>query len=151
LSSNSGTAFPFRAVLARLQQFSEEEHMANAAEHMTASGIAGAITYLAMCRYYHRHPTIGGALTGIGVAVVSGMGPDLLEPALHPNHRQFCHSITAGALVLKAGTSICNDANRQWTELAKIVTACIIVGYLTHLVLDACTQKGLPILGKPGA
>jgi hypothetical protein len=35
--------------------------------------------------------------------------------------------------------------------LAKIITACIIVGHLTHLVLDACTRKGLPILGKPGA
>jgi hypothetical protein len=41
-------------------------------------------------------------LLATGVGMVVGLLPDLLEPALHPNHRQFFHSYAVTALLAHA-------------------------------------------------
>ena len=121
--------------------------MANFKEHALASTGTAALTYLVMCHYYHREPTFGEGAVCAGIGLASGVAPDWFEPSLHPHHRQFCHSLTAGAFLLRGGATICGDSNQQWTEFSKIMLACAIVGYLTHLVLDGCTARGLPLLG----
>ena len=40
------------------------------------------------------------AATAGGFGAMCGSLPDLLEPAIHPNHRQFFHSTTAKSLPL---------------------------------------------------
>lgn len=40
-----------------------------------------------------------GLLTSGGFAAFATRLPDVLEPALHPHHRQFFHSIAFGALI----------------------------------------------------
>ncbi len=36
---------------------------------------------------------------GAGIAALATKLPDILEPADHPNHRQFCHSLTFAAML----------------------------------------------------
>ena len=120
--------------------------MANKTEHMCVGGAAAAITYIAMCKYYHREPTFAEGFTFSFAGVLSSVVPDMLEPALNPNHRQFCHSITAGILLLNSSTKTCSYTNYKLEEPTKILMACVIIGYLTHLILDGCTPMGLPAL-----
>lgn len=122
--------------------------MANSAEHAVAGGAVGLGMYLALCRYYKRQPKLGEALICTGVAIVTAGVPDLIEPALHPHHRQFAHSVTAGGLVTKLALAKCGIENELWDEFQKILAAAAVAGYVSHLVLDGCTPHGLPLLGK---
>ena len=75
--------------------------------------------------------------------------PDILEPAVHPHHRQFFHSIAFAALIGSGMYKL-----YQWeteTEMEKILKLCLLVAggaYLIHLAMDACTKRSLPLLGK---
>jgi len=122
--------------------------MPNLKEHLFISAAATGITYLAMSRYYLRQPSLEEAVTCVGVGMLSGIAPDLMEPALHPQHRQFCHSLTAGGLLVHTGLTKCGEQNNNWSQFAKILGACVIIGYLVHLALDATTPRSLPLLGK---
>jgi membrane-bound metal-dependent hydrolase YbcI (DUF457 family) len=112
---------------------------------------------------------LGGAVGGW----VGGLLPDVLRPATTPNHRKLAHSVVAGgtltlarlaewqaacrtearssvarALLLALGS----DARRraEWDALAWRFLGGILaglVGYASHLMLDAGTAKGLPLLG----
>ena len=115
---------------------------------------------------------IGGALGGS----VGGLLPDGLEPATSPRHRKFCHSYAAaGGVALTASVVAEWQAQcRRWAaeQRAKALTfapgsqersaaelaamgwsilsgfiAGVVVGYGSHLILDALTDQGLPILG----
>jgi membrane-bound metal-dependent hydrolase YbcI (DUF457 family) len=115
--------------------------------------------------------TVGGLIGGWA----GGVLPDLLEPATSPHHRQTAHSmVAAGALtmakvaewqaacrsasaaarerasVLPLGCQERNDAELAavlWRLLAGILVG-LVVGYGSHLALDACTPRGLPLIGR---
>lgn len=122
--------------------------MPNLKQHLAIGAVAGAGTYLAMCHYYERKPCWGEALTCVGVGLVGGALPDALEPAVHPNHRAICHSLALGTGMTKIALAKCSRANGVWDEFDKILVAVAVVSYLSHLVADGCTPKGLPILHK---
>ena len=85
-------------------------------------------------------------LMGYSEGSLAGTMPDVLEPANHPGHRDFCHSVTAGVL-LAVGTMQLNknpDVSQRWKTVANIVT----VGYLMHLYADAQTPARLPWFTK---
>ena len=79
-----------------------------------------------------------GALGGfIGAAL-----PDVFEPSFrNPNHRGIAHSV-AGVGFLSIGVAK-RFSKGKCSEQDVFVTA-FGVGYLSHLVLDARTPKGLP-------
>lgn len=88
----------------------------------------------------------------LGVAMILGalFGaklPDILEPAIHSHHRAFCHS-----LVFAGGMVWAIKKLREWkpetAEHRLLKAACLgaLVGYGSHLVLDASTPRGLPIV-----
>ena len=109
-----------------------------------AAGYAKAVH----ARSQGREPVLGALLSGSWTALATRL-PDLLEPAEHPNHRQFFHSAAFGLLVGKLSYEAyrwvpANDSELVWCEL-------ILLGggaYLLHLVLDSGTPKGIPLLGK---
>ncbi len=88
---------------------------------------------------------VGGSV----LAAICTNLPDILEPAIHPHHRQFFHSVALATLIgggmYKLG---------QWetkTEMEKVLKFCLIAAggsYLIHLAMDACTRRSLPLLGK---
>ena len=114
---------------------------------------------------------IGGALGG----AVGGKLPDILEPAIHSWHRSTAHSlVTATTIGVTAARSIsawqdfcranasrhddlCESATeavgRAWHtfvaflwRLLSGVAVGVSVGYLSHLALDACTPRSIPLL-----
>lgn len=118
--------------------------------------------------------TLGGALGGYA----GGRLPDSLEPAIHGWHRSFFHSAAVGTgafqaaavsirswvvdllaqaaeirmrrLVLGPGHP---DHNSLWVRefglyfLSGLVIG-LPVGYLSHLVADAGTERGIPLIGR---
>jgi membrane-bound metal-dependent hydrolase YbcI (DUF457 family) len=75
--------------------------------------------------------------------------PDLVEPALHPNHRQFFHSVTFLAVL---GTGLYKTY--QWQPETPgesfLRGAILVVGgaYFLHVIADASTAKSIPLIGK---
>lgn len=75
--------------------------------------------------------------------------PDVLEPAVHPNHRQFFHSLAFAGVLGVAAYKI-----HQWEpespagEVARFAMLVGAAAYFIHLAIDAGTSKSLPLLGK---
>lgn len=112
---------------------------------------------------------VGAALGGR----VGGVAPDVVEPALTPNHRAFAHSLVAAGLLAavarenhvgwcyeraaecrgRASLAL-TEAERGrarseevlWHFVAGLIIG-FLAGYASHLVLDADTPRGLPLLG----
>lgn len=83
---------------------------------------------------------------GCAVGTVAGILPDTLEPAYHPGHRSVCHSVAAG-LVVGIGIKKLNE-NPSIPRPLKTLGNTAGAAYISHLVMDSQTPKGLPILGK---
>jgi membrane-bound metal-dependent hydrolase YbcI (DUF457 family) len=112
---------------------------------------AGAATALAVYAFDQERldsPAIN-PLTAPIAGFALGKLPDWLEPALHPNHRQFFHSFVVLFAVLYGVKKV-----YEWqpeTDLERFLRgAALIAGsvYATHLILDGTTKKCLPLLGR---
>lgn len=110
----------------------------------------GAATGLAIAMVDNKkHKYIHSPIVAPALGAFFGKLPDIIEPAYHPNHRQFFHStLTFSAIgfgVYKA---------YQWeteTGFEKILRGVMLIAgcsYLSHLVCDSTTPKGLPLIGK---
>jgi membrane-bound metal-dependent hydrolase YbcI (DUF457 family) len=85
-----------------------------------------------------------------GVGAIAGLVPDILEPAINPNHRALFHSLLTGAAIIYAGKKTSDslrlpagDNKSAWLALA---TFAFVAGYGSHLGADALTPKGLPLI-----
>lgn len=73
--------------------------------------------------------------------------PDHLEPALHPNHRQFFHSLAFAGLI---GYGMYRAY--QWEpeevagKLVRFAGLALGAAYLAHLARDSFTAKSLPLI-----
>lgn len=118
--------------------------------------------------------TLGGVLGGF----VGGKLPDIIEPAVHSWHRNVAHSVTVGTAVVRAAAKgvqawheSCRAKADEWAqrrrdpnlapadralallaELAWRVAAGIPIGaaagYASHLLLDAGTPRGIPLIAR---
>lgn len=79
-----------------------------------------------------------GSLLGAGCGIL----PDLIEPATDPNHRSFFHSKAFAMLIFLKLISIKNKQTLD--EKSKPLIYAAGVGYLSHLLFDSQTSKGLP-------
>ena len=121
----------------------------NAAAHrMTAA--------LSMGLLLHAEETKRGQVTawpiaGAGVAALATNLPDVLEPALTPNHRQFFHSLLFAG-ILGYGLYRLHGWDAETPEQKFLRTVGLIAGgaYLVHLALDATTKRSLPLIGRIG-
>lgn len=75
--------------------------------------------------------------------------PDKLEPAIHPHHRQFFHSVAFAGLLTLGMYRV-----YKWipeTDNERLARFCLLAagaGILIHLVMDSGTPRSLPLLGK---
>jgi len=119
--------------------------MPNAGTHMIAGGLTGAVAAASL--QTEPEPDLAEIIAGAFAGGVAGRIPDILEPAMHPNHRAFFHSVGVLALV-SYGTyrawnwEPANDVERVARWLAVVGG----VAYMSHLVLDASTPKRLPLV-----
>tara|TARA_R110002049_G_scaffold20717_2_gene75867 strand:- start:4542 stop:4922 length:381 start_codon:yes stop_codon:yes gene_type:complete len=123
----------------------------NKKTHAVGAGFAMAIA--AYCEARERElpaeEAAGNAIASGGVAAICGSLPDLLEPAVHPNHRQFFHSVVFAAALIEGGRRIYRwQPEENWQRLVRNLTLIAGGAYLVHLAMDASTAKSLPMLGK---
>jgi inner membrane protein len=116
--------------------------MANAKEHAVIGAGVGAVGWLLYCKLVDRPIEVGEVLLAAGVGMIGGLLPDLLEPAIHPNHRQFFHSYAVTALLAHANHHV--SRNTQLPTETRTVIHLISLGFYSHLAADAHTPKGLP-------
>lgn len=84
-----------------------------------------------------------------GIAALCGTLPDLLEPATHPNHRQFFHSWTFAVLLGVGWHKLYKwQPESRLQEVLRDLGLVLGGAYLVHLALDASRGKSLPLLGK---
>jgi len=116
----------------------------NGKTHLAAGLLCGVFVEVAYSLATKRQVILSNlALSGLAGALSAAL-PDVLEPAVDPNHRSLCHG----------GLAVCGVAY----GLRKVVTTAempdwlgalargALVGYASHLVLDATSPKGLPLL-----
>lgn len=116
--------------------------MANAKQHALIGAGVGAVGWFLYCKLVDRPIEIGELLLATGVGMIGGLLPDFLEPALHPNHRQFFHSYAAGVVLAHANHHV--SRNTQMPAHARAAVHLISLGFLSHLAADAQTPNGLP-------
>ncbi len=87
-------------------------------------------------------------LVGAGIAALCTNLPDLLEPAIHPHHREFFHSVAVVGLVGVAGYKLYTwKPNDDWGNVARFVLLVGAGAILVHLMMDAVTKRSLPLIG----
>jgi inner membrane protein len=116
----------------------------NGNTHLLVGAGLGFAGYLVYCQAFDRKFELGEALLAAGACVLGSVSPDILEPAVHPWHRGPCHSMTAGSGAARlAWTPWTGDSN---FDLATLLLGFFALGYLSHLMMDACTPRGVPLL-----
>lgn len=141
--------------------------------HAQAGAIAGAAVAAYRSRHATGDQQIAETVGGILGGLLGGMLPDLLEPATTPNHRSVAHSaVAAGTLTFarvaewqaRCRTAAEGAAKRSllhpigspernsaewdamlWRLVAGFLVG-LVVGYGSHLLLDAGTPRGLPFV-----
>ncbi|HXN25208.1 MAG TPA: metal-dependent hydrolase [Candidatus Dormibacteraeota bacterium] len=116
--------------------------MANAKQHALIGAGIGAVGWLLYCKLVDCPVEVGEVLLAVGVGMVGGLLPDLLDPAIHPNHRRFFHSYAATALLAHANRHV--SQNAQMPAETRAAIHLISLGFFSHLAADAHTPKGLP-------
>jgi membrane-bound metal-dependent hydrolase YbcI (DUF457 family) len=116
--------------------------MASGKQHaLIGAGVAMA-GWFVYCKLVERPLELGDVLLVAGVGAIGGLVPDLLEPANHPNHRQFFHSYAAGVFLVHANRHL--SRNPQVPAEVRGTVHLASVGFLSHLLADAQTPKSLP-------
>ncbi len=76
----------------------------------------------------------------VGLTIFGAILPDLIEPPKSPNHRRFFHSV----LVLLILMILLIWLNAGTQSMFTYLPSGFIIGYLSHLLLDATSRIGLP-------
>ena len=119
--------------------------MPNGSVH-AALGAATACAITAFDKQEVVHPLVN-PITAIPAGMVLGRVPDMLEPAINPNHRKFFHSLLMLGLVCYGAKKLYDwEPNEDWQKLVR--GALLIAGgsYAVHLLADGMTPKSLPVI-----
>jgi membrane-bound metal-dependent hydrolase YbcI (DUF457 family) len=135
--------------------------MPNGIIHKTTGAILGPITY----KLIHNNLPLTEEiellelLFSFSIGISSAKLPDMIEPAINPNHRSFFHSTTFAGISTIVGIHAWKDLKEKINtkeiksingfgqhEFIDIGLIIICASVLLHLTLDAFTPKGLPII-----
>lgn len=108
-------------------------------------GALAALGVYGLCKHLKEEkPTLLGILGSLLAGSMIGLAPDVLEPATNPNHRSLFHSITF--LIALGLGNLKIWQSKQIDEGQKLSISIISAAYGSHLLSDATTKKGLPLL-----
>lgn len=120
--------------------------MASAAEHSVFNFVS-VMAATAAVQQRSERPSDGSALAMGAAAAMLPSLPDVLEPAIHPNHRRFFHSVTfAIAVGYGLHRAYKWEAQESWEQLARMAALVAGAAYLAHLARDAFTARSLPLV-----
>jgi inner membrane protein len=116
----------------------------NRSVHALAGALIAGVGYAALCRSIEQKPQMPQLFAYAAAGAAVGCLHDLLEPAIHPQHRGLVHSLVLSAVV--AG-----GVHHVWrrTDLPsdqKVLWAALGLAWLSHPLLDATPPRGLPLL-----
>ena len=118
----------------------------NAAAHRLGAALTVG-GFSAYNEYQKNRELSAKPLVDAGLAALCGTLPDLLEPAHHPNHRQFFHSLTfASVTAYGLYRAYQWEAESDWEKLLRTLAIVGSSAYLIHLAMDATTAKSLPLI-----
>src|ERR1700731_3123532 len=109
--------------------------MASGKKHAWIGAGVAVAGWFVYCKLVERPLELGEVLVAAGVGAIGGLVPDLLEPAIHPNHRRFFHSYITGALLLHANSHLWG--NVQIPAEGRGTVHLVSLGFLSHLLADA--------------
>jgi inner membrane protein len=116
----------------------------NKSQHMFASSLVAAGTYLTLKYSHNEKPSLKGVLFSLGSGALVGILPDVIEPANNSNHRGFFHSLTFAAIL---GYVLYKQHSEESIENnIKLIFWILGLAYESHLALDSITPRGLPLL-----
>lgn len=117
----------------------------NRSGHAVAGAIVGGLGYLVTCEVANDEPELGAFLLSVAAGAAVACVHDLLEPAIHPNHRSVIHSVVFNAAGVAGLRQLWQRNDIEPAQ--KLVLVSLGLACLTHPVLDAMSPKGLPLLG----
>jgi membrane-bound metal-dependent hydrolase YbcI (DUF457 family) len=80
----------------------------------------------------------------LSLSCIGGILPDVLEPAIHPRHRKFFHSIL---FIIIIGIAIYYlFKSEELDDILKWSFTAFSIAIIAHIVLDGFTPAGLPVL-----
>jgi membrane-bound metal-dependent hydrolase YbcI (DUF457 family) len=127
--------------------------MSNRNTHLVAGCITGIGTYFALKHMDAKEINLKEVIFTTSGGMIGGVLPDLLDPPISPNHRGFAHSFSLGILlgfgiekVYKYIRNVEFNKNEVWFNIVLLIIMSLLIGYLSHLVLDVGTPKGLPLI-----
>lgn len=118
--------------------------MPNARIHATVGVVTGLAAWISAERNAGRSICFGDLVIPAIAGLVSGLLADLIEPATSPNHRAFAHSLMLVVLVAAVIFTADHYLRDEKRQREHSFLACIMSAYLSHLLLDSFTAKGLP-------
>lgn len=96
--------------------------MPNFKTHAVVGGMIGlGVTVYAHRKIKEKDPNaefdVLKLLINVSAAVIGAISPDKFEPALHPNHRSFFHSLTSGGGVAYSIIKIATEPTSTHSNL----------------------------------
>ncbi len=149
--------------------------MPNRRTHVAAGVTAGLVATLLTAQDEPGPDRIVEVLGGMIGGYLGGRAPDLLDPPLNPCHRGVAHGglavLTLLLAELEAWRQRCRSAAREYearaavlppgsTQRGDLIFQALLhrfaagfatglkAGYASHLALDLCTPRGLPLVGR---
>ena len=141
--------------------------------HTAAGAVAGGAYAYYKARAERDFDRLVETGAGIASGALAGCIPDMLEPAVTPNHRGLAHSMVAGyavtAVKLDNWSSYCRERAEHFRQLQlhptvepirrllywfaemfwRLAAGCLNglqAGYASHLALDLLTPRSLPLV-----
>jgi LexA-binding, inner membrane-associated putative hydrolase len=151
--------------------------MSNRTEHVQAGMFTGAVYAGFRARHQRPEHMLAEALGGILGGAAGSILPDVIDPPSHPNHRHIAHGAVNVGLVLWGTAAAASNLQGQLREQADAIEAQrpylttnadiilsvlheyalrvlagsvngVPAGYVSHLVLDAGTAKGINLFAR---
>lgn len=118
--------------------------MARKSGHMLVGALVGLAAY-GIYKHLKSEPwTLEGSLAATASGSLVALLPDVLEPALHPNHRGFFHSVVcAGGTIYLAKAAIKSSAIPAEAKMPLLVMTASLT---SHWVLDFGTPASLKLI-----
>jgi len=116
----------------------------NRNEHALLGAIVGFGGYLLYKWVKKENPNLIELILSACGGAFMGILPDLLEPALNPNHRSIFHSLAVLGLIGYGNYKIWE--NPDLSEKQKLALFLLSSTFSSHLLADSQTAKGLPLL-----
>lgn len=149
--------------------------MPNRPVHLVSSGVAGAVFANYRARQVNAIQPFSEFLGGAAGGLMGGILPDVFDPPTHPGHRSLAHALipvgagsTAWIRALDGWQARLRGRADEYSRLqvresdpvlktwyGAVATALrmlcgmlagLVAGYLTHIVLDFATPRGLPLI-----